>query len=160
MKGGALATEVVTDRRAARAAQRAGPPSSGLAEWLADRQRQADPNAERAQAGALASAGSRALRSRAGRPVRSAGRQEHSDPPAEREHDRQDQKHQREPEDDFGDSWSTYRERAEHLRQAYGWRVSQPTRATNRLRLGGGDQEHKLPMDRSRRWQGEAGPRS
>jgi hypothetical protein len=37
--------EVVTDRRAAR---NAGPPSSGLAEWLAGRQRRADQHAERA----------------------------------------------------------------------------------------------------------------
>jgi hypothetical protein len=32
----------------------------------------------------------------------------------------------REREDDFGDGWRTYRERADHLRQTYGWTVPQP----------------------------------
>jgi hypothetical protein len=70
-----------------------------------------------------------ALRARASEPAPTAGRQEPGDPPAEpheRERDRQDQERQREPEDDFSDSWRTYRERAEHIRQAYGWTVPEP----------------------------------
>jgi hypothetical protein len=51
---GAGLRQVVTDRRAARAAQRVGPTPSGLAEWLADRQQQPDLHAERAPAGAVA----------------------------------------------------------------------------------------------------------
>jgi hypothetical protein len=46
--------QVVADRRAARASRHAGPPASGLAEWLADRQPQADLHADRARAGAVA----------------------------------------------------------------------------------------------------------
>jgi hypothetical protein len=46
--------ELVADRRAARAAHRAGPPPPGLAGWLADRQRQADQQADRRRAGAVA----------------------------------------------------------------------------------------------------------
>jgi hypothetical protein len=46
--------ELVADRRAARAAHRAGPPPPGLADWLADRQRQADQQADRRRAGAVA----------------------------------------------------------------------------------------------------------
>jgi hypothetical protein len=59
--------QVVADRRAARAAQHAGPPPSGLAEWLADRQQQADLHAERARAGAVGERReAEALRTRAG----------------------------------------------------------------------------------------------
>jgi hypothetical protein len=46
--------EVVADRRAARTSRRPDAPASGLAEWLADRQQQADLHAERAWAGAVA----------------------------------------------------------------------------------------------------------
>jgi hypothetical protein len=45
--------QVVADRRAARAAQHAGPPSSGLADWLADLQQQAELHAEPVRAGAV-----------------------------------------------------------------------------------------------------------
>jgi hypothetical protein len=42
-----------------------------------------------------------------------------------------------EPEDDFSDSWHSYRDRAEHLRQTYGWRVPEsPRRAEPWLPLG------------------------
>jgi hypothetical protein len=44
---------VVADRRAARAARRAGPPRPGLVEWQADRQRQAEQHADRRRAGAV-----------------------------------------------------------------------------------------------------------
>jgi hypothetical protein len=78
-------------------------------------------------------------------------------PPAERERDRQGQEQEREPEDDFGDSWRAYRERADHLRQTYGWSVPEPTpRAERWLPLGrNDDQERDQPLDRSRGWQGE-----
>jgi hypothetical protein len=49
--------QVVADRRAARAAQHAGPSASGLAERLTDHQQQADLNAERARAARWASGG-------------------------------------------------------------------------------------------------------
>jgi hypothetical protein len=114
--------ELVADRRAARAAQHAGPPPSGLAEWLAARQQHGDPPVE----------------------------------PPDRERHRQDRERDREP-DEFGNSWRTYRERAEHIRQAYGWKVPQPPpRAENWLPLGADDdQEHDQPPDRSRRWHGD-----
>jgi hypothetical protein len=57
-----------------------------------------------------------------------AGRQEHSDPPAEppdQERDRQGEQRDREPED-FGDSWRTYQERPDHIRRTYGWTVPRP----------------------------------
>jgi len=51
-----------------------------------------------------------------------AGRQEHGDPPAEPpERQREERDSQREEE--FGDSWRAYRERADHIRQTYGWTV-------------------------------------
>jgi hypothetical protein len=43
--------ELVADRRAVRAAAHAGPPFSGLAEWLANRQRQAEQLAKRGRGG-------------------------------------------------------------------------------------------------------------
>jgi hypothetical protein len=60
-------------------------------------------------------------------------------------------------QDDFGDSWRTYRERADQIRQAYGWTVPEPSpRAEPWLPLGrGDDQEHDQPPGRPRRWQGE-----
>jgi hypothetical protein len=61
-------------------------------------------------------------------------------------------------EDDFGDSWRTYREHADHIRQTYGWTVPEPPpRAENWLPPGRDDvQEHdEPPEDRSRRWLGE-----
>jgi hypothetical protein len=135
--------EVVVDRRAARTAQHTGPPASGLAEWLADRQRQADLHVERARAGAVGERRvAEALRTRASDPDPVGGRREPGSPPAEpaeRERDQQGQERDREPEDDFGDSWHSYRERAEP------W-----------LPLGrDDDQEHDQPSDRSCRWHGE-----
>ncbi len=100
-----------------------------------------------------------ALRARATDPDPAVGRQEPGDPPAappDRERDRQEQERQREPEDDFSDSWRTYQQRAEHIRQTYGWRVPQPPpRAENWLPLGHDDQERDQPPDRSRRWRRE-----
>jgi hypothetical protein len=67
--------QVVADRRAARAAQHAGPPASGLAGWLADRQQQADLHAECARAGAVGERRvAEALRARASHPDPAAGR--------------------------------------------------------------------------------------
>jgi hypothetical protein len=151
--------EVVADRRAARASRHPDAPASGLAEWLADRQRHADQHAERARAGAVGERRvAEALRTRATDPDPAASRQEPGDPPAEaanQERDRQGDERDRQPED-FGDSWRTYRERADHIRQTYGWRMPQPPpRATNWLPLGGDDQEHDQPPDRSRRWHGD-----
>jgi hypothetical protein len=95
------------------------------------------------------------LRTRATDADPAAGRQEHTAPPAEppnRERDQQER--DREPEDDFGDSWRTYRERADHIRQTYRWTVTEPpSRAENWLPLGGDDDhQHDEPPDRSRRW--------
>jgi hypothetical protein len=55
------------------------------------------------------------------------------------------------------DSWRAYRERAEHIRQTYGWPVPQPPpRAEPWLPLGRyDDQEHDQPPYRSWRWLGE-----
>jgi|SRR6266508_3893668 len=150
--------EVVADRRAARTAHRAGPPPSGLAEWLADRQQQADLHADRRRAGAVAERRvAEALRTQATDQDPAAGHQEHGDPPADRERDRQDQERDHESEDDFSDSWRAYRERADHIRQTYGWTLPQPPpRATNWLPLGhNDDREHDVPPDRSHRWHGE-----
>jgi hypothetical protein len=119
--------DVVADRRAARAAQHAGPPPPGLVAWLGDRQQQTGLHAERARAGAVGERRvAEALRARASDPDPAAGRQEPGVPPAERARDRPGQEHQREPDDDFGDSWRTYRERADHIRQTYGWKVPEP----------------------------------
>jgi hypothetical protein len=64
--------------------------------------------------------------------------------PAEWEGDPQDQERDREPEDDFGDTWRSYRERAEHIRQAYGWKVPEPPRRVEPwLALGRDDQERE-----------------
>jgi hypothetical protein len=149
--------EVVADRRAARTSRHAGPPPSGLAEWLADRQRQADQQAERGRAGAVGERRvAEALRTRATDADPAAGRQEHGAPPAEPPDRERDRERDREPEEDFGDSWRTYRERADHLRQTYGWTVPQPPRAENWLPLGrDDDQEHDEPPDRTRPWLGE-----
>jgi hypothetical protein len=122
--------QVVVDRRAARAAQHAGAPPSGLADWLTDRQRQADLHVERARAGAVAERRvAEALRTWA----------IDADPPADRDRDRQDQ--EREPEDQFGDSWRTYRERSDHIRQTYGWTVPEPPRVEPWLPLGHHDDQ-------------------
>jgi hypothetical protein len=146
--------------RAARTSRHAGPPPSGLAEWLADRQQQADQDATRRHAGAVAERRvAEALRAWAIDREPTADRQEHGDPPAEpadRERDRQGEERDREP-DDFGDSWQTYRERADHIRRAYGWTVPEPPpRAENWPPLGHNDDwEHGEPPDRSRRLSGE-----
>jgi hypothetical protein len=151
---------VIADRRAARTSRHAGPPPSRLAVWLADRQRQADLHAQRARAGAVGERRvAEALRTRATDPDPAGDRQQHRGlpaEPAERAGDRHEQKRQREPEDDFGDSWRTYRERAEHIRQTYGWTLPQPPpQAENWLPLGrDDDQEHDEQPDRSRRWLG------
>jgi hypothetical protein len=88
-----------------------------------------------------------ALRTRATDPDPAAGRQERGDPPAElpdRERDRQDQERDREPEDDFDDSWRAYRERADHIRQTYGWTAPElPPRAENWLPLGRDDDQER-----------------
>jgi hypothetical protein len=114
-----------------------------LAEWLADRQQQADL---RARAAAVAERRvAEALRAQATDPDLAAGRQEPGDPPAEpaeRERDR-------EPELDFGESSRACRERVEHLRQTYGWTVP-PPRAENWLPLGSDDRELGKPPNRSR----------
>jgi hypothetical protein len=92
--------EVVTDRRAARASRHPDAPASGLAEWLADRQRQADQHAERARAGAVGERRvAEALRTRASDPNPAAGRQEPGDPSADRERDRQDQERDRQDQE-------------------------------------------------------------
>jgi hypothetical protein len=80
--------QVVADRRAPRTSRHAGPPPLGLAEWLADRQQQADQDAVRRRAGAVGERRiAEALRARASEPDPAAGRQEPGDPPAERERD-------------------------------------------------------------------------
>jgi hypothetical protein len=138
--------QVVAGRRAARAAQHAGPPPSGLVEWLAERQRHVDQHAERARAGAVGEwRVAEALQARASDPDPTAGRQEPGDPPtepAEQERDRQEQKRQRQAEDDLSVSWHTYRERTDHIRQTYGWTVPQPPpRAEPWLPLGRDDDQ-------------------
>jgi hypothetical protein len=76
--------ELVADRRAARTSRHAGPPPSGLAEWLADRQRLADLYGDRRRAGGVAERRvAEALHARAADPDVAAGRQEHDDPRAE-----------------------------------------------------------------------------
>jgi hypothetical protein len=92
--------DLVADRRAARTSRHAGPPPSGLAEWLADRQRLADLYGDRRRAGAVAERRvAEALHARAADPDVAAGRQEHdprAGPPEqrrgwqgqERDHDR------------------------------------------------------------------------
>jgi hypothetical protein len=150
--------QMVADRRAARASRHPDALATGLAEWLADRQQQADLHAERARAGAVSERQvAEALRVRATDPDPAAGRQKYGDPPAERERDRQDQERDREPEHDFSDSWRSYRERADHLRQAYGWALPElPPRVEPWLPLGRtDDHEHDGPPDQSRRWRRE-----
>jgi hypothetical protein len=69
-----------------------------------------------------------ALRARATDQDWAADRREHADRSAERpdrERDRQSEQRDHDPED-FGDSWRAYQERAERLRQTYGWTVPQP----------------------------------
>jgi hypothetical protein len=71
------------------------------------------------------------------RPTRRLAAREPGDPRAEWERDQQDQERDREPKDDFGDSWRTYREPAERIRRTYGWRVPEPPpRAEPWLPLG------------------------
>jgi hypothetical protein len=75
--------EVVADRRAARTSRHAGPPASGLAEWLADRQREAEQHADRAHAGAVAERRvAEALRGRATDRDPAAGQVHHGEPHA------------------------------------------------------------------------------
>jgi hypothetical protein len=135
--------ELVADRRAARTSHHSEAPASGLAEWLADRHQQADLHAERSRAGAVGERRvAEALRARASDPDPAAGRQDSGDPPADRERDQQGQERDRKPEDDFGDSWRTYRERAEQIRRTYGWTAPEPRpRAEPWLPLGRDDQE-------------------
>jgi hypothetical protein len=86
------------------------PPALGLAEWLADRQQQAEQHAERARAGTVAERRvAEALRGRTSDTNPSAGHQEPGDLPAEQERDRPGQEHDGESEDDFSESWRTYR---------------------------------------------------
>jgi hypothetical protein len=117
---------------------------------LADRQQQADLHAERARAGAVAERRvAEALRTQATDPDPAAGRREPGDPPTDLKRDRQDQERDRKPEDDFGDSWRTYQERADHLRQTYGWMAPQPPpRAENWLPLGRDDDQERDREDR------------
>jgi hypothetical protein len=150
--------QVVADVRAARTSRHPNAAAPGLAEWLADRQRQADLYAERVRAGAVGERRvAEALRARATDPDLAAGRHEPGAPPAERGRDRQDQERGREPEDDFSDYWRTYRERADQIRQTQSWRVPEPPpRAEPWLPLGRDDaQEHDQPPDRARRWRGD-----
>jgi hypothetical protein len=123
--------DVVADRRAARTSRHPDAPASGFAEWLADRQQEADLHAERARAGAVGE-----------RRVAEALRARASDPDPER--DRQEQERDRKPEDDFSDSWNTYRERADRIRRTYGWTVPQPPpRAEPWLPLGRDDHQER-----------------
>jgi hypothetical protein len=63
--------------------------------------------------------------------------------------DRQNQEHQREPEDVFGDSWRAYRERADHIRQTYGWTLPEPPlQAEPWLPLGRDDDQERDREDR------------
>jgi hypothetical protein len=135
--------QVVADRRAARTGRHADAPASGLAEWLADRQQQANLHAERTRAGAVGERRVAEALRQATDADPPAGRPESGVPPAERERDRQDQEHQREPEDDFGDSWRAYRERADRIRRAYGWTVPEPPRAEPWLPLGRDDDQER-----------------
>jgi hypothetical protein len=69
--------QVVADRRAARTSRHAGLSPSELAEWLADRQRQAEQHADRRRAGAVAERRvAEALRTPPTDPNPAAGRQE------------------------------------------------------------------------------------
>jgi hypothetical protein len=149
--------ELVADRRAARTGRHPDAPASGLAEWLADRQRQADLHAERARAGAVGERRvAETLRARATDPDPAAGCQEPDDPPGDRKRDRQDQERDREPADDFSDSWRTYRERADRIRRAYGWSVPQPPPGAEPwLPLGRDDEQEPDQPEWSRRRQGE-----
>jgi hypothetical protein len=113
-----------------------------LAEWLAERQQQVG----RARSGAVGERRvAEVLRARTTHYDPATGRQEHGDPPAElveRDRPDQEQERDREPEDDFGDSWRTYREHAHQIRHTYGWRVPEPPlRAENWLPLGHDDEE-------------------
>jgi hypothetical protein len=152
--------KVVADRRAARTSRHAGPPSPGLAEWQADRQQQTEHDGTRRRVGAVGRRRvAEALRAWATDHDPAAGHQDHDEPsagPADRSRDRQGEERDSEREEDFGNSWRAYRERADHLRQAYGWAVPQPPpRAEHWLPLGrDDDQEHGEPPDRSRRWLG------
>jgi hypothetical protein len=140
--------ELVADRRAARTSRHPDAPASGLAEWLADRQQQAEQHTDRRRAGAVAERRvAEALRTRATDPDPAASRQDHGDPPteaADQERDRQEQGRDREPEDDSSDSWRTYRERADRIRQAYDWTVPEPPpRAEPWLPLGRDDSQER-----------------
>jgi hypothetical protein len=148
--------ELVADRRAARAARHTGPLPPGLAEWLADRQRQAEQHTDQRRVGAVAERRvAEALRAWATDPDLALGPEHPGDPPAEQERDWQGEERDHEHEEDFGDSWRTYQERANYIRQTYGWTVPEPPRAENWLPLGrDDDQEHDEPPDRSHRWQG------
>jgi hypothetical protein len=82
--------------------------------------------------------------------------------PPERSLGLQGEERDSEREDDFDHSWRTYRERADQIRQTYGWTVPEPPpRAENWLPLGrDDDQEHDEPPAgppdrRSRRRRGE-----
>jgi len=125
--------DVVADRRAARTSRHPDSPASGFAEWLADRQQEADLHAERARAGAVGE-----------RRVAEALRARASDPDPERDRQEQEQERDRKPEDDFSDSWNTYRERADRIRRTYGWTVPQPPpRAEPWLPLGRDDHQER-----------------
>jgi hypothetical protein len=95
--------EVVADRRAARAAHRAGPPTPGLAEWHADRQRQAQQHADRRRAGAVAERRvAEALRVWPADPHPAAGHPHSDEPPAgppDRSGDRQGEERDSDRED-------------------------------------------------------------
>jgi hypothetical protein len=91
--------ELVADRRAVRAADRARPPPPGLAEWQADRQRQAEQHTDRRHVGAVAERRvAEALRVWATDPNPAVGHQERGEPPdrsrrwqrEERDGDRED----------------------------------------------------------------------
>jgi hypothetical protein len=149
--------ELVADRRAARAARHPGSPPLALADWLAGRQRLAEQLTDRRRAGAVAERRvAEALHAGANDHNPAAGHQEHGEPPGRRP-DWQGEERDHDREEDFGDGWRTYRERADHIRQTYGWTVPEPPpRAENWLPLGrDDDQEHDQPPDRSRRWLGE-----
>jgi hypothetical protein len=96
--------QVVADRRAS---LHPDAPASGLAEWLVDRQQQADLHADRARRGAVAERRVPKHRAPRRRPNSASGRQEPSDPPADRDRDRQDQDRDREPRTTSATVWRT-----------------------------------------------------
>jgi hypothetical protein len=109
----------------------AGPPFSGLAEWLANRQRQAEQLAKRGRGGMRWLSGGWRRRWAPGRPTPTrppATKTRRPRAPAAADSSRgwEGEERDRKPEEDFGESWHTYRERTDHIRQTYGCTVPEP----------------------------------